>query len=158
MKTKFSLALVAALFCVACNKEENHVHAPGDGHDHPAGAGKEHGAEAGHEHPHGDRTPLGDVTVGGHTISVFQLVAIEPGKEADFDLDFAAGKPMPATVRGWIGLESAQGSMKVRFEKETASRMHGHPVVPKPIPEGSAVWIEIETAAGTSIASMAFRP
>jgi hypothetical protein len=44
----------------------------------------------------------------------------------------------------------------VRFEKETESRMHGHPEVPSPLPEGSSLWIEIEGPTGGK-ASVAFK-
>ena len=159
MKPTFALSLFASLTLVACGRDTpthptgTHTHADGTVHkDEPASPA---GA---HAHEHGERIELGTIKVGEHTISVFQLAKIEAGKEADFDLDFPAGKPLPGTVRGWIGLESGVGSLKVKFEKETDSRMHGHPEGPNPIPAGSMLWIEIEGAGGTSKASLAYRP
>lgn len=157
MNPSFSIVFFSAALFTACGKEPAAAHPTGT-HTHADGTvHKDEPAE--HAHQHGDRIALGDIKVGDHSISVFQVVAkIEAGKEADFDLDFPAGKPLPGTVRGWIGNESALGSMKVKFEKETDSRMHGHPEAPKPIPAGSKLWVEIESATGTNKASVAFRP
>jgi len=99
-------------------------------------------AEASHVHT--QRTDLGEVTIGAHVLHVFQVVKLVPGQEGDFDLDFAPGKPLPTTVRAWIGIESGVGSRKVRFEKETEARMHGHPEVPNPVPAGSKLWLDVE--------------
>jgi hypothetical protein len=150
MKTKFGVVLCASLVFTACTGEETPVQ-PGDGRDQ-AHQG------AGHQHPRAQRTALGEVKVGAYTFSVFQVTEIEAGKEGDFDLDFAPGQELPAIVRAWIGAESGQGAMKVRFEKESATRLHGHPEVPDPIPAGGKLWIEVETPAGTHKGSVALRP
>jgi hypothetical protein len=148
-----SAALLSAAFLfAACGKEDDHVHGP-DGSHPPSAQGA---GGAGHEHT--ERTPLGEVRFGEHVIQVFRLSAFEPGKETDVDLDVPAGKPLPEVVRGWIGIESGVGSMKLRFTKETATRMHGHPEVPKPLPEGSRLWLEVETKAGPQRASLPLQP
>ena len=147
MKSTFAISLFTTLALVACTGETTTVAKPAGG-----------AAGAGPDHPHGERTALGEVKIGEHTLSVFQLEKIEAGKEGDFDLDFPAGKSLPGTVRGWIGVESAVGSLKVRFAKETESRMHGHPEAPNPIPAGSMLWIEIEGAGGTNKVSVAYQP
>lgn len=158
MKAKFTFLPSFLIVLASCGKEApsggassgTHTHADGTVHtDQPK--------EQGSGHVHANREALGDVKVGDHTISVFQVAKIVPGKEGDFDLDFPAGKALPSAVRGWIGVESGQGALKVRFEKETASRMHGHPEVPSPLPEGSSLWIEVEEQTGVSKASVAFR-
>lgn len=146
MKSTLAISLFATLAFVACTGETTTVAKPAGG-----------AADAGHER-HGERVALGDVKVGEHTISVFQLAKIRAGEEADFDLDFPAGKPLPGTVRGWIGVESAVGSLKIKFAKETESRMHGHPEAPNPIPAGSTLWIEIDGAGGTNKVSVAYQP
>lgn len=157
MKAKFSLFPTLLVVLAACSKDSStsgahpsgtHVHADGAVHkDEPAATG----------HVRTERQALGEIRVGEHTIGVFQVAKITPGKEGDFDLDFPAGVALPSAVRGWIGVESGQGALKVRFEKETASRMHGHPEVPSPLPDGSALWIEIEGQTGVAKASVAFR-
>ncbi len=157
MKAKFSFCPALLVLLAACGKDSSTSGAHSSGaHVHPDGTvHKDESAAA--VHVHADREALGQVRVGEHTISVFQVAKITPGKEGDFDLDFPAGKELPSAVRGWIGVESGQGALKVRFEKETDSRMHGHPEVSNPLTEGSKLWIEIEGAAGPSKASIAFR-
>ena len=41
----------------------------------------------------------------------FEAGKVEAGKEPAFELAFPSGKSMPATLRGWIGIQSARGSM-----------------------------------------------
>jgi hypothetical protein len=151
MKAPFTCLTSLLVVLAACSKDPS-------GGAPPTGTGQKPDPTAGASGhaPHVNRDALGDVRIGEHTISVFQVAKIAPGKEGDFDLDFPAGKALPAAVRGWIGAESGQGSMKVRFEKETESRMHGHPEVPSPLPEGSSLWIEIEGPTGGK-ASVAFK-
>ncbi len=144
--SRVALSLVFLAF--ACTKDEPVTPQPAAGQP---GTAPEHA-------PHTDRIALGELSVGGVTIAVFQVAPVAPGKEGDFDLDIAAGVPSTGVIRGWIGVESAEGSMKTRFEKETATRMHGHPEVPMTMPDGSKLWLEVESAAGTQRASIAFRP
>ena len=154
MNPKLSLALFSSLLFAACSGEAHpagtHVHADGTVHkdppaNQPAGAHADHGAEH----------PLGEIALGDHKVQIVLLGDLEAGKEADFDVRFAAGTKRPETLRAWIGVESAQGSMKTRFANEGDTVMHGHVEAPRPIPEGSKAWFEIETAAGTSKASVA---
>ncbi|MBX3464536.1 MAG: hypothetical protein KF830_15310 [Planctomycetes bacterium] len=93
---------------------------------------------------HGEEHPLGELTLGAHTFRVVQEGDIQAGKEGAINLVFAKGKALPGTARAWIGVESAQGSMKARLAKEGNDTLHGHVEVPKVIPDGSKVWIEIE--------------
>jgi hypothetical protein len=120
------------LLTAACGNDAPKATAPGP--TAPAAPMDDHGT------PH----PLGNLTIGGHTFEVIQEGEVQAGHEAALDLKFPAGKALPGTVRAWIGVESGQGSMKGRLTKETERIVHGHIEVPKPIPEGSKVWIEIE--------------
>lgn len=160
MITKALLLFPSALLFAACGEGKptpdhpagSHVHADGTVHHDD-----DHGDAHGDGHAHGERTTLGAVTLGEHSMQVFQLGKVEPGKEADFDLDFAAGKALPPAVRGWIGDESGRGSLRVRFEKESATRLHGRPEAPAPLADGSALWLEIDGAAGPVKKSIGFR-
>ncbi|MBK8979881.1 MAG: hypothetical protein IPM29_28625 [Planctomycetes bacterium] len=119
----------------------------------PAGAGGETTRErhdAGHA-PHAERIALGTVEIGALRIEVFQVIELAAGAEGDFDLDFAAGVALPV-VRGWIGDESGRGSMKALFERETATRMHGHPEVPDPFTDDALLWLDVEGVGKGSIA------
>ncbi len=146
MKTKLLPVLVASFFIAACGKEA-HVHTPGDSH----------GKEAGHTDDHddggqGSMVSLGSIQLGGVAVEVKQEGTVEAGKEVGVDLSFAKGAAVPGTVRAWVGVESAAGSLKAKL-----SGTHGHLEVPKPLPDGSKFWFEVEGATGITKASIAFR-
>lgn len=125
----------------------------------PAGSGKPArpaAAPADDDHDHGPAHPLGEIELAGHKITVTQFGDVTPGAEMSFDLDFPAGQPLPEALRGWLGIESAVGSRKVRFAKETETRMHGHPEVPKALPDGSRFWLELEGKDGVVRGSLAY--
>jgi hypothetical protein len=64
-------------------------------------------------------------------------------------------------IRGWIGIESAKGSIRSAAEDEE-KEYHLHHQVSKPIPqaakETSKLWIEVETSAGKKNGSFDFAP
>jgi len=142
-----SLCLYVVL--AACGSEHDHDHP----HPHPVATP----APGDGGHVHSERTRLGQVELAGHTITVQRVAPIEAGKEADFDLDFGKA-PLPSTVRVWVGVESAIGSRKCRFERETDLSMHGHPEVPDPIPAGAAVWVEVEVDGKSARAAVPLAP
>lgn len=109
------------------------------------------------EHSHGAEHPLGAMTIGAHTFQLVQLGDVVAGKEAVFELGFAPDKKMPGTVRGWVGVESGEGSMKARFDKEGDRGLHAHLQVPPTLPAGSRLWIEIEEHGKTTIGSAAWK-
>jgi len=146
MKTKLIPVLVASFLFAACGKEA-HVHTPGDGHGKEAGHTDDHAAGG-----HGSMVSLGSIQPGGVAVEVSQEGNVEAGKEVGVDLSFAKGKAVPGTVRAWVGVESAAGSLKAKLDGG-----HGHLEVPKPLPEGSKFWFEADGAAGTSKVSIAFR-
>lgn len=150
MKPKLFPVLVLSVLFAACGKEA-HVHTPGDGHGKEAGHTDDHGGGG-----HGSMASLGSIQLGGVAVEVKQEGTVEAGKEAGVDLSFAKGAAVPDTVRAWVGVESAAGSLKAKLGKE-GDGMHGHLEVPKPLPEGSKFWFEVEGATGTSKASIAFR-
>lgn len=117
----------------------------------PAAAANELGA-----HNHGEARELGSIKIGDTEVVVALLSKIEAGSQADVDLDFPANAKMPSVIRGWIGVESAEGSRKAKFHKEGDHGMHGHCEVPKTIPAGSKVWIELEMDGKTTTASFAY--
>jgi|JRYL01.1.fsa_nt_gb hypothetical protein len=151
MKTQCLSVLVASFLFAACGKEA-HVHTPGDGHGKETGHTDDHAAGG-----HGAMASLGSIQLGSVAVEVSQEGTVEAGKEVGVDLSFAKGKPVPSTVRAWVGVESAAGSLKAKLAKEGEDGMHGHLEVPKPLPDGSKLWFEADGAAGTSKASIAFR-
>lgn len=144
----------AALLFAACSDKPAipdgaHVHA--DGTVHMPNDRKPEADEHGPEHP------LGELALGEHKVQIVLFGNVVPGKEADFDVRFAAGSKRPDVLRAWIGIESAVGSMKQRFQNEGDSTMHGHVEVPATLPEGSKVWFEVETKAGTKKTSIPWK-
>jgi hypothetical protein len=111
------------------------------------------------DHGHGPEQALGSLTIGAHTFNVVQQGDVKAGAEAAFELEFPKDKPIPATVRGWIGVESGEGSMKQVFGKEESepNSRHGHVVVPKTTPAGAKLWIEIEEGGKPAHGSIAYK-
>ena len=118
------------------------------------GAGKPPvSATEGHGTPHA----LGSLTIGAHTFQVTQLGDITPGNEGAIELAFPTDKPVPSSARLWVGIESGEGSMKQKCGKEGEHGLHCHIDVPKMLPTGSKLWIEIEANGQTQRGSVAWK-
>jgi hypothetical protein len=146
--------LCTALLLAACGDKPAipdgaHVHPDGTVHlaDDKKPAADEHGPEH----------PLGELVLGDHKVQIVLLGDVVPGKEADFDVRFAAGSKRPDVLRAWVGIESGIGSMKQKFANEGETVMHGHVEVPATLPEGSKAWFEVETKDGAKKASIAWK-
>lgn len=150
--------LVIALGLVACDggdpkghdhgashKDHDHGADGREGHDHAEDGHEDHDHAAGGHDGHGERHELGKADIGGFAVTVATLGEIEAGHEGVVDIEVTGGAP--SAVRAWVGVESAQGSLKAKLENE-GDDYHGHVEVPATLPAGSAVWIEIEDADG----------
>ena len=114
-----------------------------DGHDH------DHGHS--HDHDHGEHLDLGTTTTAGVTYQAFQLGM---GEETEQAVEIVLGKESakPAALRAWVGSESAEGSVKSLAEGNgPAYEMHLE--LPQPALAGSALWVEVESAAGERAAA-----
>ncbi len=105
---------------------------------------------------HGTPRPLGKITLNGMQIEVALLGEISGGV-ANIDVEFPAGSRLPEIVRGWVGIESAVGSRKAQLQKESATGLHGHLDMPKTVPDGSQIWIEVESGGKTNAAGIDYR-
>lgn len=130
-----------------------HDHAEG-GHDHAEGGQKDHAAGHG-----GDVVDLGTSTIGEFSVRASRDKGeIKPGGDAPVDAWVTAAEGKPATVsavRFWIGTEDAKGSVKAKADIEDAKQpnhWHTHVEIPKPLPDGSKLWVEIEAGAGKKAA------
>ena len=120
-----------------------------DDHDHVEGDDHEH--EEGDEHDHGPVKQLGEKSADGFTIRASRQGDIVEGDDAPVDVSVTgAAKPI-ATVRFWIGSRDARGSVKAKAELEK-DNWHSHVEVPKPLPAGSELWVEVEAEGGKKIA------
>ncbi|MBX3384626.1 MAG: hypothetical protein KF864_14070 [Phycisphaeraceae bacterium] len=145
-------ALALAVAVPACEKKAESPakpsantggHAAGDGHDHKDGDDHDHRDG----HGHGPRTELGSQSAGGMTIVAAREGGVTPGGEATFDIAVTGGAGRPAAVRVWVGTQDGKGSIKGKAEAE-GDGWHAHAEVPKPLPAGSKLWVEVETAKG----------
>lgn len=100
-----------------------------------------------HDHDHGPSTQLGEQAAGGFTIKASRDGAITPGKDAAVDVWVTGSSEKVSVVRFWIGTEDGKGSVKAKAELEK-DNWHTHVEIPSPLPAGSKLWVEIETAAG----------
>jgi hypothetical protein len=116
-----------------------------DGHDHKDGDGHDHDHKDGHGH--GPKTELGSQSAGGMTIVAAREGDVTPGGDATFDIGVTGGAGKPAAVRVWVGTQDGKGSIKGKAEAE-GDGWHAHAEVPKPLPAGSKLWVEVETAKG----------
>lgn len=131
---------------------DDHAHEDGD-HAHE---GDDHAHEEGvpaNGHDHGERLDLGSAAAGPRRVKLAVFGEIQVGHEAVLDIDVTGG-PV-AALRSWIGVESAKGSLKAKFDGEDGA-YHGHVEVPATLPDGSRIWVEVEFPDGTrSLASFA---
>ena len=132
--------LAALLFTAGCTKESSTAE-PAPGAPKAGGDGQQHGAMA----------DLGFTQIGEFPVKA-KRSKIEPGVEVEIDLEFPAGKALPPIVRGWIGTQDGVGSVKATFGAEGERGMHAHLDVPKPLPAGSKLWVEIEPAGAAKVA------
>ena len=93
---------------------------------------------------------IGESKAGDFTVALAVFGEIEAGHEGVLDINVTDGKP--AAVRAWVGVESGKGSMKAKVDGEDGD-YHGHIEVPATLPEGSAIWVEVEGADGAKSAT-----
>ncbi|MBL4591482.1 MAG: hypothetical protein JKY96_05930 [Phycisphaerales bacterium] len=133
--------------------KDEHEHGPDGEHadhdDMPAASTAGHGGAV--------------IALGTSVIGPFDVRAtrdeglIVAGKDAPIDITVTptAGSTIKAAaVRFWIGTKDAKGSVKAKSEVENPAepnRWHTHAEVPNPIPEGSKLWVEIETDNGETV-------
>ncbi len=125
--------LLAASLTLGCGKDDHdHDHNEGAGHENEAGEEEEHAGEESHD--------LGAAKADRFDIKVTQYGDLKAGGELAFSIEITGGTA--DAVRAWIGTQDAKGSMKHRIEGG-----HGHVEAPDPLPDGSKLWIEIESAS-----------
>jgi len=156
MIRQFSVALasIALVAFISCSGDDSHSHGPNNDHDHADDAPHTDGDG----HVEGDdhvMIELGASTIGPYSARVTRDEgAVTPGGDVAIDA-WITGPEAPSAVRFWVGLESAEGSIKARAEIEGEggdARWHTHVEVPSPLHEGAAVWVEIESSDGTKYA------
>lgn len=150
----------ASLLMVGCEKKADAPAKPSTdttatkddhGHDHAAGSNHDHSdskdAKATNDDGHGPTTELGEQIIDGYTIKASRDGDIIAGSDAPIDVWISGGTDKVAAVRFWIGTQDGKGSVKARAEIER-DNWHTHAEVPSPLPDGSKLWVEIESDKG----------
>ena len=104
------------------------------------------------EHAQGEKHKLGRKQIGNYTVSVIIVGEVEAGKHVDFDIKLIDAKSDPKALRVWVGTENASGSKKAEGKKGAVTYT-GEVDVPNPLPQGSKLWVELETDDGLKRAS-----
>lgn len=130
----------------------NRIVSLADEHEHKDGEKHEHKED---EHK-GEQKELGKKQISGYTVQVVQSGDVKAGEEAVFVVTLTGGSGKPKAIRGWIGVESGERSIKSKAHDED-KEYHLHHEVSKPMPKNSKLWIEIETASGKKKSSFDYK-
>jgi hypothetical protein len=120
-----------------------------DEHDHKSGdspSQKNEGDRTGHS---GEVVELGSAVIDAFNVRASRdKVEFKAGGDAPVDvwIDGGVGQGVTA-VRFWIGVQDAKGSIKAKAAIEDG-KWHTHVEIPSPLPEGSKLWVEVETSGG----------
>ena len=102
---------------------------------------------------HGKPIELGTARIGDFDVRASRDEGkIVAGKDAPIDVWLTGDIAAVKAVRFWIGTKTGETSMKARANIENPdepNHWHTHAEIPNPIPEGSQLWVEIETAEST---------
>lgn len=103
----------------------------------------------GSDEPHVD---IGDVTVGTRTFHVFREGdPIAAGASTRLVLKSTAGGN-PASITGWIGVESAEGSTKAQANFDAGDGDYDDNLTcPSPLPAGAKFWFTVVDESGQSL-------
>lgn len=161
MRFAMILMISATAFLAACDRSEEkpatpppvNQPSPSKAPAKPAGdaaeAPKPGGPAPAPAHHSGEVIELGTTKIGDYSVRASRDKGeLKPGGDAPVDVwvDGGLGEGVTA-VRFWIGTEDAKGSVKAKAAVEDG-KWHTHVELPDPLAEGTALWIEMETAAG----------
>jgi len=104
-----------------------------------------------------DSTPVGTVPAGAFTFEISQEgAAVAPGATSRFVLKPTGAKP--ASVTGWIGVASGEGSTKKDAVYDANDGDFDDDVVaPSPLPAGAMFWFTVTDGAASTTASIAWK-
>ena len=153
MKREFILSSVVAVaaFAGVARAAQQPGTSPADKHEHKEG--EKH--KEGDEHK-GEKKDLGKKEIAGYTVQVSQVGEVKAGEEAVFVITLSGGGGKPKAIRGWVGVESGERSIKSKAHDEE-KEYHLHHEVSKPMPAKSMLWVEVETSAGKKKGSFALK-
>ena len=94
---------------------------------------------------------LGNVDVGGSTLSISIVGKKEPNAKLTVNIDHVSG-PVPGTIRLWIGSHSGEGSVKSKAGSH-GDHWHGDATFPDVMTSRTALWIEVEDENGERVST-----
>jgi hypothetical protein len=95
----------------------------------------------------GPKVDLGKQDIAGYSVAVTQYGEVKPGASMSYEIVLSGGAGKPKAVRAWYGVESAEGSVKAKAV-EQAKYWDADLELPEKLPDGSKLWVEVETNAG----------
>lgn len=106
---------------------------------------------------HGKVVVLGESTIGDFQVRAARDEGpLTSGGDAPIDVWLTGELSGVKAVRFWVGTESGIESVKARAgieNKDEPNHWHTHAEIPKPLPEGARLWVEIETDGATNSGS-----
>lgn len=88
---------------------------------------------------------LGTQTIGAYSVTVTQQSDFKPGGKTKFFIKPEGGQGEPTAVRAWYGVESAEGSLKVKAGFDAADNDYDAVVEIPATPAADAkLWVEVE--------------
>lgn len=150
-----TLIVCLAAGLTACDKKESPAEPSADTNAKKPAA-PDHSPEAGSGH-HGKPVPLGNTKIGDYDVRAARDEgAMTPGSDSPIDVWLTGDISKVTAVRFWIGTEGGEESIKARADIEDPdepNHWHTHAEIPDPMPARSQLWVEIETAAGSSMSA-----
>lgn len=133
--------------------KDTHTHADGSTHDDH---GSENEGADGHDHAH-DEVDLEPAKIGDMKVELAQGHGkVEAGKEGHLVVKLPYNDKGATIVRAWIGTEDRLKSVVGKGEYAPSHDDYDiHATAPKPLPEGTMWWIEIQKPDGTKIVGSA---
>ena len=94
-------------------------------------------------------TALGSLTIGGTAMVVSQQGTGAAGSTTRYIIKPTGGRGTISTIEVWVGIESAEGSMRATASFDAADGdFDADVVVPSPIPANSRLWLRVQTTGG----------
>ena len=136
-----SLAIVLVAGCGESDEHDGH----GD-HDNHGDVSTPGGIDSHDDHggSHADR--LGPAEIAGRQVTVTLFSDLKPGATVHGDIK-VTGDPVDA-VRGWVGTESGEGSLKSKAGG-SGGRYHIDIEAPDNLADDAKLWIELEISGQT---------
>src|SRR5207237_10283566 len=85
--------------------------------------------------------------VGGCALTAGRDRTVNPGGDERVEIWISGGAAKVSAVRLWVGVQDAEGSVKAKADLEK-DHWHTHVEVPRPLADGSKLWVEVETETG----------